>query len=240
MNSAGPVSAVLQSERGRLLRSGTAERVTEILREQITGGLLAPGVRLSEESIGEALGVSRNTLREAFRLLSHEGLVVHELHRGVFVRVLTAADVTDLYLLRKVVEGAAVCSAARGELGTLIATVEQAEAAAAGRRWGEVATFDLQFHQELVSLAGSPRLDSLMRRLLAELRLAFHVMSHPGEFHEPYLLRNRSLVSLLQAGKADEAAAELRAYLEDAEAQLLRAFQQRDAGAPTERKPRHR
>lgn len=240
MNSAGPVSAVLQSERGRLLRSGTAERVTEILREQITGGLFAPGVRLSEENIGEALGVSRNTLREAFRLLGHEGLVVHELHRGVFVRVLTAADVTDLYLLRQVVEGAAVRSAAGGELGTLIATVEQAGAAAAGRRWGEVATFDLQFHQELVSLAGSPRLDNLMRRLLAELRLAFHVMSHPGEFHEPYLLRNRSLVSLLQAGKADEAAAELRAYLEDAEAQLLRAFQQRDAGAPTERKPRHR
>jgi DNA-binding GntR family transcriptional regulator len=242
MKSAGSVSDALQNERGRLLRSGTAERVTEILREQITGGLFEPGVRLSEESIGEALGVSRNTLREAFRLLSHERLVVHELHRGVFVRALTAADVSDLYLLRHVVEGAAVRSAASGEpdLSTLIAIVEQAEAAATAKRWSEVATFDLQFHQELVGLAGSPRLNSLMQRLLAELRLAFHVMSHPGEFHEPYLLRNRSLVSLLQAGKSDEAAAELQAYLEDAEAQLLHAFGQRDAGTSTESKQQPR
>lgn len=237
-NSPDPVSTVLQGERGRLLRSGTAERVTEILREQITGGLLKPGVRLSEEGIGEALGVSRNTLREAFRLLSHEGLVVHELHRGVFVRVLTAADVSDLYLLRQVIEGAAVRSAAAAQpdLSTLIATVQQAEAAATAKRWSEVATFDLQFHQELVALAGSPRLNGLMRRLLAELRLAFSVMSHPGEFHEPYLLRNRSLVSLLQAGKSEQAAAELQAYLEDAEAQLLHAFGQRDAGTSTESK----
>ena len=47
------------------------------------------------------LRVSRNTLREAFRLLSHEGLLVHELHRGVFVRELDEADLVDLYRLRQ-------------------------------------------------------------------------------------------------------------------------------------------
>jgi len=220
-------SAVLKNERWRLARSGAAERVTEILREQITGGLFAPGTRLSEESIGEALGVSRNTLREAFRLLGHEGLVVHELNRGVFVRVLTADDVTDLYLLRQIVEGSALELAALRpavELGQLISIVEQAESAAVDDRWSEVATLDLQFHYELVALAASPRLNQLMQRLLAELRLAFHAMSRSNEFHDPYLVRNRKIVTLLQEKRFDQTTRELRTYLDDAHRQLMLVF----------------
>jgi DNA-binding GntR family transcriptional regulator len=231
MDSPSAASAVLKSERSRLARSGTAERVTEILREQITSGLFAPGTRLSEDVIGEALGVSRNTLREAFRLLGHEHLVVHELNRGVFVRVLTVADVTDLYLLRDIVEGSALRIAGVDptvDLSKVARAVDDAESAAAGGRWPEVATLDLHFHQEIVALAHSPRLDQLMREALAELRLAFHVMagttSSSREFHEPYLVRNRMLVTLLQDGDFAQAGAELKVYLHDSHAALVAAF----------------
>lgn len=54
--------------------------------------------------MAEALGVSRKTLREAFRLLAHERLVVHEPHRGVAVRTLDAADI---YAIRRLVAGLA-------------------------------------------------------------------------------------------------------------------------------------
>ncbi|HVT67172.1 MAG TPA: GntR family transcriptional regulator, partial [Trebonia sp.] len=64
----------LSRERAALTQASTAGRVTDILRTHITDGLLPPGTRLSEEAIGRALGVSRNTLREAFALLSHERL----------------------------------------------------------------------------------------------------------------------------------------------------------------------
>jgi DNA-binding GntR family transcriptional regulator len=227
MTNARDMTTVLADERRRLARVGTAERVTEILRKQIAAGLFPPGTKLSEEKIAEALGVSRNTLREAFRLLGHEKLVVHELNRGVFVRVLTAAEVSDLYLLRQIVERSALdVAAGRGapDLSGIVNAVEQAEAAAVENRWHEVATLDLQFHQELVALATSPRLDDLMRRLLAELRLAFHIMSSSRQFHEPYLVRNRNLVTLLQRGKIDKATKELQAYLADALSQLLEAF----------------
>lgn len=233
MTNARDMTTVLADERRRLARVGTAERVTEILREQIAAGLFPPGAKLSEEKIAEALGVSRNTLREAFRLLGHEKLVVHELNRGVFVRVPTAAEVSDLYLLRQIVERSALDVAAlRGlpDLSGIVGAVEQAEAAAVANSWHEVATLDLQFHQELVALAKSPRLDDLMRRLLAELRLAFHIMSSSRQFHEPYLVRNRNLVTLLQRGKLDRAAKELQAYLDDALSQLLEAFDDETTG----------
>ena len=98
--AAGPFAA-LESDRGVLARSSTAERVADIMRDRITDGSLAPGSRLPEDAVGSALGVSRNTLREAFRLLVHEGLAVAEFNRGVFVRRLTAADVVDLYRVRR-------------------------------------------------------------------------------------------------------------------------------------------
>ena len=72
----------LASDRATLQRSSTAERVARILRERITDGTLHPGSRLPEDALGTALGISRNTLREAFRLLIHERLVVAELNRG--------------------------------------------------------------------------------------------------------------------------------------------------------------
>ncbi|MFF3140625.1 GntR family transcriptional regulator, partial [Streptomyces sp. NPDC057927] len=90
----------LADDRALLGRTSTAERVSDILRSRIAEGYFPPGTRLSEDSIGGALGVSRNTLREAFRLLTHERLLVHELNRGVFVRVLTIEDVEDIYRTR--------------------------------------------------------------------------------------------------------------------------------------------
>lgn len=100
----------LADDRALLGRTSTAERVSDILRSRIAEGYFPPGTRLSEDSIGGALGVSRNTLREAFRLLTHERLLVHELNRGVFVRVLAVEDVEDIYRTRALVE----CAVVRG------------------------------------------------------------------------------------------------------------------------------
>ena len=87
------MASALAQDRSGLVHASTADRVTELLRTHIMEGLFPPGTRLSEEVIGQALGVSRNTLREAFRLLCHERLAVHQMNRGIFVPVLTRADV---------------------------------------------------------------------------------------------------------------------------------------------------
>lgn len=216
--------AALERDRDRLSRSSTAERVADILRERIAEGFFTPGQRLSEEAIGTALGVSRNTLREAFRLLGHEGLLRHQLNRGVFVRVLSLEDVTDLYRVRRVIECSAVRRATPDALGPLREAVEDGERAAAENRWRDVGTANLRFHQGITRLNGSQRLDDLMRQLLAELRLVFHVMRNPRSFHEPFVARNRELLELMAAGELDKAERELAAYFDDAEALLVEAY----------------
>jgi DNA-binding GntR family transcriptional regulator len=157
---------------------------------------------------------------------------VHELNRGVFVRVLTVDDVVDLYRLRRLIEGAAVravgeCSP--GALDAVRATVSDGERSAARKLWLEVGTADLRFHQALAGLLGSPRVDELMRGVLAELRLVFHVMPSPQHFHQAYLARNQEICELLEAGDGPAAESALAAYLDDAERELVNAYREHDA-----------
>ncbi|MGH9106750.1 MAG: GntR family transcriptional regulator [Acidimicrobiales bacterium] len=224
----GAVLAGLRRDRDALLgRTSTAEHVAQVLRSRIMEGLFPPGSRLPEETIAAGLGVSRNTVREAFRFLCHEWLAVHELNRGVFVAVPTHEDVVDLYRVRRIVETAAakaVGTAPRSSLRAVKAAVESGRRAARASRWEDVGTADLAFHQAIAGLAASPRVDELMRRVLAELRLVFHVMADPERFHAPYLKRNGEIAALLGQGDGAAAVRELRVYLDDAEEQLLGAY----------------
>jgi DNA-binding GntR family transcriptional regulator len=218
--------AELAVDRHRLDRSSAAERVADVLRQRITEGFFPPGARLSEGELCTALGISRNTLRESFRLLGHERLVGHELHRGVFVRVPSEADIVDLYQVRTVVE----CGALRDlqlpdeeRLDAVRAAVRDGYSAAQAGDWPAVGTADLRFHQAIAALVDSARIDALMRNVLAELRLVFHVMASPREFHEPYLERNQEILRLLEANEPQAAARVLARYLADAEQQLVAA-----------------
>ncbi|RPF31908.1 GntR family transcriptional regulator [Streptomyces sp. TLI_185] len=219
----------LADDRALLGRTSTAERVSDILRGRIAEGFFPPGTRLSEDSIGGALGVSRNTLREAFRLLTHERLLVHELNRGVFVRVLTVEDVEDIYRTRRLVE----CAVVRGlgdppyGLDALAEVVEVGQRAAREGDWKGVGTANIHFHRELVALAGSARTDELMRSVFAELRLAFHVVDDPKALHEPYLARNQQILQALEAGNRAEAEKLLAVYLEDSLERVVEVYRRR-------------
>jgi DNA-binding GntR family transcriptional regulator len=222
------------AEVARLDRSSSAERAADVLRRSITEGALRPGAQLSEIELTEVLEVSRNTLREAFRLLTHEGLLVYKLHRGVFVPELGETDVVDLYRVRRVLEVDVVRGLAERDpelpssrLEPLRDDVETTEAAALAGRWEAVGTANMRFHRNLIGLADSSRLDAITGRLLAELRLLFHVVATPRELHEPYIARNRGLLELLESRDYEQAAQDLHRYLVDSEQGLLAAFKAR-------------
>lgn len=73
-------------------RRSLSERAADHLRELIVEGELAPGERLGETALAARLGISRTPLREAFRLLAREGLVLLEPHRGARVAPLSLEE----------------------------------------------------------------------------------------------------------------------------------------------------
>jgi DNA-binding GntR family transcriptional regulator len=220
------VDAELDADRRPFERPSTVELLAAALRERIIKGIYHPGDRLVESEIVEADKVSRNSLREAFRLLSHERLVVHELNRGVFVRKLTVDDVIDLYRVRKLVECAAVrkLDSRPEQAGDMAEAVAAGDLATRNQDWRGLGTANMMFHQAVGAMAESPRIDELMRNILAELRLVFHAMGDPQRFHEPYLERNKEIMAAIEAGDGPRAERLLLKYLEDSELQIVTAY----------------
>ena len=209
---------------GDLNRTSVAEQVVSVLREEILRGGLPPGSALPEVALASSFGVSRNTVREAIRLLVHEGLARHHMHRGAAVTELTEADLIDIHRARVAIELSAVPAAATaGEerLGRLAAAVGQLAAAAEAGDGRAADDADLAFHRALVALLGSSRIDGFYAGLQREFRLGFTTVNrrlpHPDRVAE-----HRRLVELARAADVSGLQRAIAEHLDETWANIRR------------------
>lgn len=187
---------------------------------KIDQGELTPGTRLPEVALAEELGVSRNTLREAFRVLMQDGLVDHIPNRGVFVHTFTKSDVEDIYAYRAFIEVAAIRSARKNpqlleqSLGVMREAYERGAAANAVGDWQTVGSANSAFHLAIVDLAGVARLSADARKVLALARIGFMATYNVETFHSIYVEMNHQILKYLSAGQFDEAEKYLQKYFE--------------------------
>jgi DNA-binding GntR family transcriptional regulator len=201
-----------------------ANRVADALRRQIMEGRYAPGDPMRDTALAAAFGVSRNTVRDALRRLDHEGLVTYQMHKGTVVKTLDADDVRDIYALRRALELRAIeesAVASEQRLADLESAVTAAERALRAGEWNAAGTASLVFHQALVALLGSRRLDDFFRAVLAQVRLAFAEVRDEAEFQVPWIPRDREICELVLSGRRNEAASAMRWYLDEAERMVV-------------------
>ena len=86
--------------------AGIPARIAEQVRELVARGKLAPGIRLGQAELAGEFAASRMPVREALKLLSAEGIVVHDPNRGFFVATLSSEEARQLFKLRHLVEDA--------------------------------------------------------------------------------------------------------------------------------------
>lgn len=203
-----------------------AERLAQRIRNKLIAGELRPGQRLSEEALSTRLDVSRNSLREAFRLLTKDGLLRHEPNRGVFVATPSMASIIDIYRVRRLVECRALAQSYPNHpaVGRMIEAVETAKLCRETQDWMGMGSANMLFHAAIVDLADSVRLSEFYARIAAELRLSFGLLDDPELLHGPYVEQNAAILALLLEGKPTEAASALEAYLMLSERTVLAAF----------------
>ena len=208
------------------------ERVAEQIRQNITKGEFSPGERLSEQALSENLGVSRNTLREVFRVLTKDGLLRHEPNRGVFVAVPGIAAIIDIYRVRRLIECQALAQAypQHPAKKRMRAAVERAVRARDASAWLEVGTANMDFHMAVVELADSERLNVMFGHLLAELRLAFGLLQDPEFLHAPYVEMNVRILELAENSEFTQASAAMLEYLTQSERIVLAVYARRVPG----------
>ncbi|ARQ13278.1 GntR family transcriptional regulator protein (plasmid) [Rhizobium etli] len=197
------------------------------MRESLIAGDLAPGQKLSEHQVAAQFGISRNTLREVFRLLTSQRLLTHIPNRGVFVASPDEAAVIDIYRVRAVIQAGAIRAAMPGHpaLAKMRRLSERGREISLTGDWRKVGTNNMEFHRAMVEICDSPRLSACFDLVLAELRLVFGQLEDTAHLHEPYLDLNRSLITVLDEGDVVIALSQLETYLLKSERAVLAALQ---------------
>lgn len=210
-----PTDKLSQPFEGLVLdRQSTPSQITDALEAEILGGALKPGDRLREAKLAEAFSVSRNSVREALRVLERKGLVRHVAHRGAEVIKLTEEDVDDLFRARTVLERAGLRDAGDSEQAKalLMEEVEGIEAAARAGDTADLLEHDLAFHRTLVEQIGSSRLEDQYVTLQRELRLALRQLDSFDPMAQ--VDEHREIVEALKAGQDGKADELLKRHLE--------------------------
>lgn len=151
-----------------------ASEAVAMLRERIMSGELAPGSRLQQIPLSEALGISRTPLREALAHLARDGLLEYEPNRGYAVRAFRWADIEQAYTVRARLEALACHLCARQGLPP--ETAEQLRAClrrgdavlAEGRLTPEglppYRAMNVEFHEAILAAAGNRWVSDFVRQ----------------------------------------------------------------------------
>jgi DNA-binding GntR family transcriptional regulator len=207
----------------QIKRASTAEQVAEALREMILRGEIEQGQPLREVSLAASIGVSRNTMREAIRVLAREGIVTHEMHHGAMVARLETRDVEDIFRVRRVLELAAVRASREAEpdqLAGLAAAVQELKDAVAAGDWGAIIDADELFHERLVGLLGSRRLSRFFDAIQGEVRLCLSIVDRSSSNPEALVAEHQELLELIVNRETDRVTELMSGHLADAEQTL--------------------
>jgi DNA-binding GntR family transcriptional regulator len=83
---------------------GAPETIAERVREMVARGILHPGMRLGQTELARQFQTSRVPLREAFKLLTSEGMVEHDPNRGFFIARFSSDEAEQLFRMRHLIE----------------------------------------------------------------------------------------------------------------------------------------
>jgi DNA-binding FadR family transcriptional regulator len=198
-------------------RTGLVDQVIEQLRHAIADGEWPVGERIPNESaLVEALGVGRNTVREAVRALAHAGLLDVRQGDGTYVRAtsevsgalrrLCGAELREVLQVRRAleVEGArlAAANATHEDVAALRALLVRRDECQGAGSTDEFARADAEFHLAVVVASGNRTLTELYSGLMAAI-----TASVATTYEKPVKIVDHSeLVDHIASRDADKAA----------------------------------
>ena len=204
----------------RLEKTSLRKQALTALRRAITTGKIAPGTRLVETELSDALQISRGTLREAMRQLQQEGLITAGARGRLSVRHLDEKEIKELFDVRAALESLAareLCalpdrSAAATALRKAVAEMQRWEASNLEDR----IEADLMFHHTLCHLTGNDTLLHSWMSLEGSIRMSIMYGGVDRANKNMNATRHLEIVEAIETGDADQAAAKVREHMSGA------------------------
>jgi DNA-binding GntR family transcriptional regulator len=185
-----------------------------LLRDSILTGELKPGMRLSEQEIANAMGISRQPVREAFIRLAGEGLLEVWPQRGTFVSKISAEEVLDARFVREAVEADLIRLATERRDDSLVPALrenldQQSDALSDAARFLRL---DEVFHRTIAEAAGKGRAWDHLQKLKSQLDRVRFLATQDFPVHV-LINQHGRIVDALATGDPNRAEAALRAHL---------------------------
>lgn len=203
---------------GSLARA--AEKAYLTVRERILSGAYPASMRLTEQQIAAASGVSRTPVREALRRLQAEGYVTASANHGALVVEWTADEINDIFELRILLEPYSAARAATRIDAQGIARLrdlaerQRRECETRGRGYIErIGELNGEFHRLVHTYSGNTRMIKLLP-ILVEAPIVFKTFAH---YTIEELLRSSQhhldLVGALEAHDPEWASSVMRTHV---------------------------
>lgn len=217
-------------------RGSLVETAIESLRQAIQQGMWPVGHRLPVEAeLAESLGVSRNTVREAVRVLVHVGMLDTRQGDGTYVRSVRdpgeslrrigRSRLRDQLEVRIMLEAEAAGLAARRRTATDLERMTGAldQRAGAGNDLDRRIAHDEAFHHALVEAAHNPALLELYRYFAQSVAETIQQTEQDADLPEPSQEDHELLLAAIRQQNPDRATSLARALLEPSLAALEEA-----------------
>lgn len=164
--------SVLSTELRIAEPGGRQPSILDELRRVILSGDAPPNTPVPIDEVADIFGVSRIPVRESLKTLTGEGLIAHRPNVGYAVAQLTSAELREMYIVREVLETAALATAVE------IATADDhARAIEANRALEAAISADdpREYHRSSREFHMSLTRPSRMKRLLHMLEAAWNI-----------------------------------------------------------------
>jgi DNA-binding GntR family transcriptional regulator len=191
-----------------------AAKISKSLANRIIAGNIEAGARLRQDHVAEEFGTSHVPVREAFRRLEAQGLVVSEPRRGVRVAGFSLDEVREVAEMRAALEALALRNAGPHLTKAILDQAEDANRA--GDRARDVEAWEnanRTFHRIILTPCGMPRLLKAIDDLhTASARFLFS--GWRAEWEAPTDRDHRTILDALRAGQTDMAASILARHVQ--------------------------
>ena len=192
------------------------EQVYQRLLYAICDVALAPGARLTQEDLAATLGVSRQPVLQALRLLKKEGFVSDTGRRGLRVAPLEAHVITQVYEVRAVLDGLAARRAAQAKAQLDPTIISEGRQAVVGQRIGAMIDADIHFHHLIYTASGNPLIAETTNHLWPHIRRAMGAVLQTVALRRPVWDEHAAILQAINGGEADLAERLAREHCERA------------------------
>lgn len=193
------------------------EQAYKYVKSKITSFKFKPGEYITDIKIANYLNSSRTPVREAFRKLEREGLLIYKPRHGWKIYILSLKDINEIFEIKITLEGLLSRKAAKCKnkilRRKLKESLQRMQEASVNNLIGTWVKIDVDLHNNIFKMAGNQRATNFIENINDQwnrLRIGF---STRIQRTEQSISEHKNIVEAILSNDADKAEQETKEHL---------------------------